>query len=407
MAPINWHLVVGGLNHKGSSLEEREPLQLQKDEMASANRLFGESPDVKESAILSTCNRIEFYFVAKKQCDPFELISCFYKNLKSIDITSLQDKFYIRKNKHAADHLFRVAAGIDSMVLGENQIMGQAKDAYSSACAVRTAGKVIHRLFHQAFRVGKLVRTDTEMGKGACSVSSAAVELIKDKINGVDNPVILFVGINQMVALAADGLNKFETGEFLFANRTEAKAKAFAEKYGGRGFGFDKLTGLISKADVMISCTGSRTPVISGDMIAGAVKSKAGGKLLIMDMAIPRDVDIEKNQMPDVSVFDLEDIKDFVRNQQAKREEAIPAAEEIINRKLGEFIYWFDHVRQEPIYNGLGDTFDEIFREELGALIEGLPPDTRDRFDRAGKKMINKLLLVKLKEDNSIKQRSD
>jgi glutamyl-tRNA reductase len=285
------------------------------------------------------------------------------------------------------------------MVLGENQILGQAKDAYSSACAMHTAGKVIHRLFHQAFRVGKMVRTDTEMGKGACSVSSAAVEMIKERLKNIDNPVILFVGINQMIALAADGLNKLEAGKFIFANRTESRAVAFGDKYGATGFSLDKLIDLMIEADVIFSCTGSSVPIITGDMIDAAMKSKTARKLLVMDLAVPRDVEIEKDYHSDISLYDLEDIKDFVHSQQAKREAAIPAAEEIIDRKMAEFIYWFEHVQQEPIYNGLGDAFEEIYRQELGTLIEGLPADKRNKFNRAGKKMINKLLNLKVKNN--------
>ena len=168
MAVGNWHLVVCGVNHHETSVERREPLQLGREDIASAHAQFSRMAGVKEATIVATCNRIEFYAVTDKTIDVFDLVARFYSRFRQFDLSAMRDDFYIRKNKHAVVHLFRVAAGIDSMVLGENQILGQLKEAYSSACAVKAAGKVLHRLFHQAFRVGKQVRTNTELGKGAC-----------------------------------------------------------------------------------------------------------------------------------------------------------------------------------------------------------------------------------------------
>ncbi|UCC78622.1 MAG: hypothetical protein JSW64_10095, partial [Candidatus Zixiibacteriota bacterium] len=204
----NWHLTLCGINHKNSTSEDRGGIQIGNDEIAEAQALFASMPGVIESTILSTCNRIEFYFVREKDNDSFELIQAFYKQFKNLDISNLCEKFYIKKGKHVAEHLFRVSAGMDSMVLGENEILGQVKAAYSSACAVKAAGRVIHRMFHQAFRTGKQVRADTEMGKGACSVSTAAVALVKTKIDISARPDILFIGFNKMIGLAASAFAK-------------------------------------------------------------------------------------------------------------------------------------------------------------------------------------------------------
>jgi len=401
MASINWHLVVCGISHKTSTMEERAPLQISRDDLARANSLLGRLSDVREAAILSTCNRVEFYFVAFKNRDPFEIVKEFYSVFNRQDISKLRDKFYIRKNKHAADHQFRVAAGIDSMVLGENQIIGQLKEAYSSACAVRTSGKLIHRLFHQSFRVGKLVRTDTEMGRGSCSISSAAMGLLKSKITDLNRPNFLFIGINQMISLAASGLIKGSYGKFIFVNRTEQKAVTFAEKFGGAGFGLDRLEDYMAESDVIITCTGATSPIISSNMLKKMTENYPDKKMIIIDMAIPRDVEIDKNFHPNIGIFDLEDIREYVKAQQARRRKAIPQAEEIIDRKLGEFAYWFNQVRQEPIYNGLGDAFNAVYRQELGILFENLEPDLRKRYEKAGKKMIKKMLALKISENNN------
>jgi len=402
MSPGNWRLAVCGINHKTSSLEQREPLQIGHDEIARATAVFGDLNGILESVIVSTCNRIEFYFIARKNDEPFERIRSFYKKFNNIDIADLEKCFYTKNNKHTVAHLFNVASGIDSMVLGENQVLSQLKDAYSSACAVKTTGKIIHRMFHQAFRVGKMVRSETEMGKGACSVSSAAVEFLKHKIVKMENPSILFIGINQMIGLAASKICKLKHDKFVFANRTPENAVELANRYNSTYFPLDKLQSLIESADLIITCTSSKEPIITKKMIDKFILNKPEKRLTIMDIAVPRDVEIGKDYNSAVEVFDLEDIKQHVKKQQQKRELAIPQAQEIIDRKLSEFKYWFDHVKHEPIYNGLGDAFEKIRQQEVLNILEKLPPDLQDEVNRATRSMVKKLLQVKMRNQQNV-----
>ncbi|UCD94137.1 MAG: glutamyl-tRNA reductase [Candidatus Zixiibacteriota bacterium] len=397
MTTSNWHLAVCGINHKTASISQRELIQLNRSEMAKAHATFSNLTGVIESTIVSTCNRVEFYFVFKRDHHPFDLVRKFYQRFKGTNVSGLEERFYTKKNKHAADNLFRVAAGIDSMVIGENQILGQMKDAYSSACAVRAAGKVIHRLFHQAFRVGKIARTDTEMGKGACSVSSAAVEMLKSRLNALNDPSILFIGINQMIALAASGLQKLDYGRFAFANRSPETAREFAAKYEASGFSLDDLPARLADSDVVITCTGSSTPILTRKMLDDLMASRPDKKLTIMDMAVPRDVEIENDYSPDIEVLNLEDIQRFVKNQQDKRLQAIPGVEEIIERKLGEFVYWFDHVRYEPVYNGLHDAYENIRKQVMATALEELPEDQRTTVNLVTRNLVNKLVQLKIR----------
>ncbi len=392
MKSVGRRLVVCGINHKHSTLEQREPLQLGRDDLASANARFSQNERVLESMIVSTCNRVEFYFVTGRDQDPFEIVAGFYREFKGADITPVAEYFRTRKGPHAADHLFRVAAGIDSMILGENQIVSQLKEAYSSTCAVKAAGKVVHRLIHQAFRVGKQVRTDTEMGKGACSVSSSAVELLNSKIDALTKPAILFVGVNQMIKLAASRIHLIDSPSFTFANRTESKAVAFAGKFDGRGFGLDKLTELIAESDVVFTCTSAPEPVITRPMIEEALLGRPDRKLIVIDLAIPRDVDYPHENNSTIEVYDLEDIKHFVRDQQVKREQAIPQAEEIIERKLTEFNYWWQHVKQEPLYSGQGDTMETIREEEIGPLLDRVPPELKDELNEISRRLVQRVV---------------
>ncbi len=389
-----WQLIVCGISHKTSTIEEREPLGFCREELAAANAALYEFPEIIESCIVSTCNRTEFYFVADKSETPMDIIVSFYQQVKGLDINLLRDKFYMRRNRHAASHLFRVAGGLDSMVLGENQILGQVKEAYSSACAIKTAGKVIHRLFHQAFRVGKQIRSDTEMGKGACSVSSASMELLTSKVNGLQNPTVLFIGVNQMITLAASNLSRSHPGRFLFANRTKEKAEQLALRYGSEGYGLDALPSLLGKADIVITCTGSETPLITASMMHTALKEQNKKKQLIMDMAMPRDVEFDSNQFPTVSVFNLEDVQRYVQAQQRKREAAIPQAEEIVERRLDEFMYWFDHVRHEILSDSIIESFDSLRKQELEGIMSKLSPELQDELDTATTKLVDTLIRV-------------
>lgn len=392
----NWRLVACAATHKTSTLGEREPLQIGSVEIAGANALFGGLAAVMESAIVSTCNRVEFYFVTRRDRDPVDAVAAFYAELRGIDPQPCRGLFHVYPEVGAADHIFRVAAGIDSMVLGENQVLGQLKEAYRSACAVKSAGKVIHRLFHQAFRVGKQVRTDTAIGEGACSVSTAAVEMLDDTLRALDNPRFLFIGVNQMIQLAARRLARIEGARLVFANRTEARAADFADGFRGvdaSASGLDHLGELLAAADVVISCTSSPEPVVTGDMLARAAALREGRRQTVVDLAIPRDVEVPAAGLdPSVTVCDLEDVKRFVADRQKLREQAVPRAEEIIDARLREFSYWYGQVLHEPVYNGGGLSVEAIRREELGSLMNELPLRLQEQLDRATRRLVDRVV---------------
>ncbi|MEZ5358074.1 MAG: glutamyl-tRNA reductase [Candidatus Zixiibacteriota bacterium] len=393
MLPCNWRLFVIGINHTTASLQDREPLQLTRDELVKANAALFKIQGIKESVVLSTCNRIEFYFVLDLKLNARTIVIDFYKKFKNIDISGIIDKFYLKKDKHTIDHIFRVASGIESMIVGENQILGQAKEAYSAACAANSAGKILHRLFHQAFRIGKQVRTDTELGQGACSVASATIDLVRSKIKKLDNPMILFIGLNKMITLAVSRLNRYGFDNFTFVNRTKEKAVEFAQQYKAEGHGLDSLPTLIPNADVIVSCTGSDKAVITADMLKNAFPANNGNPVLIADMAVPRDVEWHPS-LTAVEYYDMEAVKEFVREKQNDRLNAIPQAERIIEYKLEQFVYWYDGMRHEPSYNGLSDAYERTRLHEMNKIYPELDDETRELVDRATKRLVNKLLHI-------------
>lgn len=394
MFSSGWHLVVCGISHKTATLKQREAVQIAREELPSANACQRGLSGVLESLIVTTCNRVEFYCVVERGCNPLDAVTEFYAKFRSLDATLSRDFFYVKEGMDAAEHLFRVAAGIDSMVLGENQILVQVKEAYSSACAVRSAGKVMHRLLHQAFRVGKQVRTDTEMGRGACSVSSAAVEMLSERIAAVDAPSILFVGANQMIGLAAMKLARGTGARLAFANRTPAKALLLATKYGGDSHGIEQLTELISQADVVISCTSSPEPVISRPMLEAQAQRRHRERCILLDLAVPRDIDCEEKQGDGFEVFDLEDVKNFVEHQQSRRVNAIPQAEEIIDHRLREFSYWYEHVQHDLAYGGNGEAVETARQEELAPLIDKLTPDLQAELEQTSRRLVARVMQI-------------
>jgi len=397
----SWHLIVCGINYSNTTSEERGPLQIGNDDIAKAHSLFSSMPGIMESTILSTCNRIEFYFVKDNESEPFDIIQSFYKEIRDLDISGLREKFYAKKGKHVAEHRFRVSAGMDSMVLGENEILGQVKTAYSSACSVRAAGRIIHRMFHQAFRAGKQVRADTEMGQGACSVSTAAVGLAKSKIGISDRPDILFIGINKMIVLAASSLAKSHHGRLIFANRTLSHVEEISRQYDGEAYSLDKLPELLADVDMVFTSTGSAEPIVTNEIIDEAIRldqnrfRQSTRKLLIIDIAVPRDVEIDNGYDPMIEIYRIEDVEEYIRDLQNRQRQAIPQAEAIITKLLGEFAYWYNHIRFEPIYNGLGKAFEEIRRQEMDAVLEKIPDEMRGKVRRATEKLTNRLLHLK------------
>jgi glutamyl-tRNA reductase len=258
-------------------------------------------------------------------------------------------------------------------------------------------------MFHQAFRVGKQVRTETEMGKGACSVSTAAIDLLKTKVRELQSASIMFVGVNQMIRLAASRLNKFEHDRLVFVNRTPERAEVFALEYEGEWSGLDQLPKLLREVDIVITCTGASEPVITRQMIDEIVQSSPDRRIVIIDLAIPRDVDCDNGEHPNIDVSDLEAIRAFVRTQQERRRRAIPEAEEMIDENLSEFIYWIEHVRYESLYNGLDESFESIRKQELLPILGKLPDDLQEEIDRVTRQMVDRMLQLKTRSSESVR----
>jgi len=328
--------VVVGMNHKTSTIAEREIFQINKKELRSALNYFKSRNEIEGVVIVSTCNRLEFYLVFNRNVDPFTITNDFYyKN----GITKKQinlELFYLHSGINSARHLFKVITGLDSMLLGEYQIQGQIKDAYSVACSEKTADKVLHKLFHAAFRTGKAVRSQTKIGSGNQSLSGIAFNMIKQKLSKEDP--ITIIGVNQSTKIIARKLHTSGFRHLSFVNRTLYKAEEMAEKFNGHAFGLDQLEESMINSKCVFSCTGAPRYIITSDFI-NKIYLKTKSLKLLIDMAIPRDIDTQYiNQ--NIETINLEGLKKYLEEQQKGIATDLPSAEKIIYNEANIFEVW-------------------------------------------------------------------
>ena len=338
-------IVVIGINHTTSTVAEREKYQINKKEIKCALSFIYSMNNVEGIVIISTCNRLEFYLAVKPDTDPFSVINEFYNEYKKIKPLNNQNLFYIYEGIETVKHLFKVAAGLDSMLIGEYQVLGQIKDAYSIACSEKTATKVLHKLFHNAFRVSKLIRTKTRIGSNNQSLSGIALKIIKEKLKKED--VVTIVGVNQNTKIIAENLYRAGYSHLLFVNRTLHKAEELAEKYMGVAFSLDYIEEPLISSKCVFSCTGSPGYIISSKLINENYLKNQFPKLII-DMAVPRDINAE-GLIKDIEVINIEDLKKYLEVEKSEITSDIPEAERIISNEIQIFNAWDESHMDESL----------------------------------------------------------
>jgi len=329
-------IVVIGISHKTSTISDREKFQINKKELHKALDYFKSIREVEGIVIISTCNRLEFYLVVDQGIDPFQIINGYYCINGIINAPLNQNSFYKYNGIEAVKHLFRVVAGLDSMLMGEYQIQGQIKDAYSLACSVSTADKILHKLFHAAFRTGKTVRSKTSIGTCNRSLSGVAFKIIKDRLRKED--IITIVGVNQNTKIIAEKLNKSGFSHLIFVNRTLHKAEELAEKYNGVAFSLDYIEEPIISSKCIFSCTGAPGYIISSEMI-NKIYSKVKLPKLLIDMAVPRDIN-KSGLSKDIELIDMETLNNYLNEQKKETALELPEAEKIITDEASVFEAW-------------------------------------------------------------------
>ncbi len=357
-------LFVVGINYKTSSVSEREVFQINRKEISRSLNYFNSRKEVEGVVIISTCNRLEFFLVLKKNTQPFDIINDFFSEKKKISANQKQNLFYIYSGTEVASHLFKVITGLDSMLLGEYQVQGQIKEAYSLACSQKSADKILHKLFHAAFRVGKNVRSKTKIGSGKQSLSGVAFQIINDKLKKED--VITVIGINQNTKIIAEMLHNHGFTHLIFVNRTLYKAEELAEKYNGLAFDLDNLHEPLIISKCIFTCTGSADYIINSDILNHSY-SKSRNPSVIVDMAVPRDINTDGINK-EIEIIDLEGLKKYLEVQKSEIENDIPLAQKIISDEVNIFEVWNE--AQNDDYMG-------VFAEKVESIRLQLLDETK------------------------------
>ncbi|MDO8589057.1 MAG: glutamyl-tRNA reductase [Armatimonadota bacterium] len=353
------HLVVIGLNHTTAPIDVRERLSVPESGLADALSRLKMCGCVTECCILSTCNRTEMYAVTESRDDDAVLID-FLSALTGVPKADFTDHLYTRSGHKAVDHLFRVSAGLDSMMLGEPQILGQVKSAYCVAGDCSCTGAVLNNLFQQALAVGKRARTETDIAKGAFSVGYAAVELANSIFGDLYGRRILIVGAGKMSENTAKRIISNGAGSVTVANRTFERARKLAEELGGVAVGFDALDQALIDADIVISSTGATEPIITRQTMAKLMRVRHERPVFLIDIAVPRDIEPEVGELDNVFLYNIDDLQDLVEQSVRERQKEIEKVELIIEQETRKFTAWLKTLEVVPLIRLLRERFDSI-----------------------------------------------
>ncbi len=380
-----------GLNHRTAGVDVRERFALANhcDEEHWALPCIGA---VSESVILSTCNRVEI--LAAGTGDMAEQILCNWAKARGTDVEDLRPYVYVHKNLEAVRHLFSVASSLDSMVLGEPQILGQLKTAYRKAVKSRATGVILNRLLHKAFSVAKRVRTETAVASSAVSISYAAVELAKRIFGDMREHKAMLVGAGEMAELAAMHLLQSGIKEILVANRTHARGQELAKQFNGRAISFEQMPHYLLDVDIIITSTGSQEPIIRARDIRVALKARKNRPMFFIDIAVPRDIDPDVNGLDNVYLYDIDDLREVVEENLATRRDEAAKAAEIVNEEVAYFSKWLASLDMQPTIVDLIKKSQAIAEEELAKTLKRLGPvddSTRDALEAMASSLVRKL----------------
>jgi glutamyl-tRNA reductase len=399
-------LFVAGLSYRNAPVELRERLAIEEDKLREVLSDLQATSVVPEVVVLSTCNRVEVYGVAEAPGEARTLVFRHLCRQRGVDLGLVEDALYTHLESDAVRHAFRVAASLDSMMIGEPQILGQVKDAFALAQACETVGPQLHTLFSQAFSVAKRVRTETEIARHAVSVSFAAVELAKKIFAGLSGRAVLLVGAGKMSELAAKHLVEQGAFPIYVANRTWSRAQDLARSLSGTPVQWEELQTALGSVDIVVTSTGAIQPVISQSMVARIMHGRRGRPLFFIDIAVPRDVEPGVDRLDDVYRYDIDDLKQVVDANLRERAREAQRAEALVEREVGKFLVRQGDVEVIPTIVSLRARLEEIRLVEVKRTLARLPeasPEQRAAIEALSTGIVNKILhapITKLRESS-------
>ncbi|MBY4604850.1 MULTISPECIES: glutamyl-tRNA reductase [Bacillus] len=398
------HILVVGVDYKSAPIEIREKVSFQPNELAEAMVQLKEEKSILENIIVSTCNRTEIYAVVDQLHTGRYYIKKFLADWFQLSKEELSPFLTFYESDAAVEHLFRVACGLDSMVIGETQILGQVRDSFKTAQQEKTIGTIFNELFKQAVTVGKRTHSETDIGSNAVSVSYAAVELAKKIFGNLSSKHILILGAGKMGELAAENLHGQGIGKVSVINRTYLKAKELADRFSGEARSLNQLESALAEADILISSTGASDFVVSKEMMENANKLRKGRPLFMVDIAVPRDLDPALNDLEGVFLYDIDDLEGIVEANMKERRETAEKVELLIEETIVEFKQWLNTLGVVPVISALREKALAIQSETMDSIERKLPHlSTREKklLNKHTKSIINQMLrdpILKVKE---------
>jgi glutamyl-tRNA reductase len=350
-----------GLNHETAPIAVREKLAFAPQELGPAVAELVAVRGVNEAAIVSTCNRTELYAAARDEATLLNWLA----QSRQLKPEEIRPFLYRLPDREAAKHVFRVAAGLDSMVLGETQILGQLKDAVREAQDAGGLGPALNGLFQKAFSVAKEVRTQTAIGANSVSMAAAAVKLAERLFPDIADLNVLFIGAGEMIELCATHFAARNPRRLSVANRTLERGQALASQHGGDAFALAELPERLPQYDIVVTSTASQLPIIGLGAVERAIKARKHRPIFMVDLAVPRDVEAEVGALPDVYLYSVDDLAEVVRQGREERRQAVLDADVIVERSTEEFMQWLDNRALVPTIRALKDHAERLRRHEL------------------------------------------
>ena len=389
------NIVLLGLNHKTASVDVRECIAFTADETDQALVMLRDTPAIGESVLFSTCNRIELLMAVDKHDEAVAAAKQFISQFKKVPLSQFDHSLYEYVGDDAVRHTFQVAASLDSMVLGEPQILGQMKEAYRKATLEHTSGVILNKLLHRTFFIAKKIRTETGIGDHAVSISYAAIELGKKIFGDLDGKRVMLIGAGEMAELAVEHLIRNRAGEITVANRTFERGVELADRFSGKAIKFEEIIDGINDVDIIISSTGATDYVLKKSQIKQAMKNRRNRRLFFIDIAVPRDIDPAINRINNAYVYDIDDLKGIVDENIEDRQREAVKAQRIVDEAVIGFRRWYDTLEVVPTIVSLRGKVENLARQELektlGTLTH-LSENDRQAIERMAGALVNKIL---------------
>ena len=389
------NIIVVGLSHKTATVKIREKVAFSPNQIDKPLAELITLDGIIEGVIVSTCNRVEIYATTRDIAGGIARIKRFMAEYHHLMFEELEPHLYSYHAEDAIRHVFRVASSLDSMVVGEPQILGQIKTSYGYAAEFKSSGIILNRFLHKAFSVAKRVRTETKIASSAVSVAFAAVELAKKILGDLSDKTVMLIGAGEMCELAAKHFINSGAKGVMVTNRTFEKAERLADEFGGEAVPFESFLEHLHRADIVLSSTGAPHCIIGPKDAEEVVKRRRFKPIFFIDIAVPRDIDPKVDNVENAYLFTVDHLQEIVQANLAQRSLEAEKAEEIINQEIGQFHKWLSTLEVTPTIVSLRNRFDEIRRAELEKTISGwknLPPDAEKRLEALTLAMMNKLL---------------